>query len=79
MHDTIPKGGGTDLPGLALINRECVVGTGTVCLAFKFVVKSEQLAFQIEEEAGNSGLEALTAGGGVCRKKQVLERDHPVP
>ncbi len=79
MHDTIPERGGADLPGLAPVNRERVVGTGAVGLAGKFLVQPEQLAFEIEDEAGNAGLEALATGGGMSRKKQALERDHPVP
>ncbi len=73
MHDTIPERGGADLPGLALVDRERAVGTGTVGLAGKFLVQPEQLAFQIEEEAGNAGLEAFATGRGVRRTQQVLE------
>jgi len=64
MHDTIPERGGANLPGLALVNREREVGTGTVSLAGKFLVQQERLAFEIEYEAGNAGLEAFATGGG---------------
>src|SRR5271165_1609268 len=79
MHDTIPERGGADLPGLALVNRERAVGTETVGLAGKFLVQQEQVAFEIEDEAGNAGLEAFATGGGMSRKKHALERVHPVP
>jgi hypothetical protein len=79
MHDPIPERGGANLPGLALVDRERALGTGTVSLAGKFLVQQEQLAFEIEDEAGNAGLESLATGGGMSRKKQALERDHPVP
>ena len=79
MHDTIPERGSADLAGLALVNRERAVVTGTVGLAGKFLVQQEQLAFEIEDEAGNAGLESFATGGGMSRKKQAPERDHPVP
>jgi len=79
MNDPIPERGGADLPSLALVNRERALGTGTVGLAGKFLVQQERLAFEIEDEAGNAGLEAFATGGGMSRKQQALERDHPVP
>ena len=57
MHHSVPERGGADLPGLALVNRERAVGTGTVGLADKFLAQQEQLVFEIEDEAGNAGLE----------------------
>jgi hypothetical protein len=58
MHDTITERGGADPAGLALVNRERTVGTGTVGFAGKLLVQPEQLAFEIEDEAGNAGREA---------------------
>src|SRR5271166_2147196 len=38
MHHPVPERGGADLAGLAFVNRERPVGTGTVGLAGKFLV-----------------------------------------
>ena len=73
MHDTIPERGGADLPRLALVDRERAVGAGTVSLAGKFLVQQEQLAFEIEREAGNAGLEPFATGGGMGGSQEILE------
>ncbi len=75
MHHPVPERGGADQPGLALVNRERAVGTGTVGLAGKFLVQQEQLAFEIEDEAGNAGLESFATGGGMSRNTRLWVSD----
>ena len=67
MDDTIPERGGTDLPGLPLVDRERAVGTGAVGLGGKFLVKPQEFRFEVEEEASDAGLEAFATGGGSGR------------
>jgi hypothetical protein len=75
MDDTIPVGGGTDLPWLWLVTKETAVGSGSVGLRGQFFVQRTQFVFEVEVKRGHGWSEPFAFSGLVSGTQQRIERD----
>ncbi len=79
MDHAIAERGGADHPSLGLKDFKRAVGTGAIRAAPQFVLKLEQLRFQLEAEPGHVREAAFTSGGVPGRCQQILEARQFLP